>query len=197
MGFVLCSVLAGVSMAQNVIGVTKVTLPANQYVMISTSFLNESNTVQGLFGDFPTGSEVVFWNADQQQYVSVTKTRAGWGTSGTNSIIRGTGAFLSTPQATNLFVAGDVPDDGTSTIYVANGYALLSYPYPANIAFTNTTLATSALTGDAVSFWDNGWSTFTKTRAGWVGTTNVQLRSGQAFFYQSTTDASRTEPQPY
>jgi hypothetical protein len=183
----------------NIVGYNQITIPTNQMVLISTSFLNDSNTVAGLFADFPTGSKVSIWSSSQQKYIAVAKGRTGWGTGGTNQISRGTGVFITMPQGvgTNFFVSGDVPLDPTSSVYKVNGLALMSYPYPADIAFTNTALAKNAATGDKISFWNNGWVSYAKGRTSWGSATNIQLKIGQAFFYQSSTNMTLNEVKPY
>lgn len=183
----------------NILGYTKITVPSNQLVLISTSFLSESNSVASLFSTLPNGSTVAFWSSAEQKYIAVSKTRSGWGAMGTNQIKRGEGVFLSLPVnvQTNFLLSGTVPADGTAPVSVVNGLALLSYPYPSAVAFTNTAVAKNALNGDTIAVWSNGWSAFSKTRSGWISATNVQIGLGQAFFYQSTTNTIRNETCPY
>lgn len=183
----------------NVVGYNQITIPTNQLVLVATSFLNDSNTVAGLFPDLPAGSKISIWDTTEQKYIAVSKGRTTWGAGGTNQIPRGKGVFIMLPTGigTNLYVSGDVPQDSTSTVYKVSGLALMSYPYPADVAFTNTALAKSALPGDKISFWNNGWASYSRGRTAWGTPTNLQLRVGQAFFYQSTTNAVLNEVQPY
>lgn len=184
----------------NVVGYNQITIPTNQIVLIATSFLNASNTIAGLFPDLPAGSKISIWNPTLQKYNSFAKGRTSWGaTDGTNTIPRGRGVFISLPAGvgTNLYVSGDVPQDSTSTVYKVAGLALMSYPYPADVAFTNTALAQSASPGDKISFWNNGWVGYSRGRTSWTVPTNLQLRVGQGFFYQSATNAAVNEVQPY
>ena len=183
----------------NVVGYNQIAIPTNQMVLMATSFLNDSNTVGGLFADFPQGTKISLWDASGQKYTSVAKTRSGWGTNAAIQIKRGQGVFIALPAGvgTNFYVSGDVPQDSTSTVYRVSGLALMSYPYPADVAFTNTALAQNALQGDRISVWNNGWSSYAKTRSGWTTATNLQLRVGQGFFYQSTSNATMSEVQPY
>jgi len=184
----------------NVVGYNQITIPTNQIVLVATSFLNTSNTIEGLFGNLPPGSKISIWNPTQQKYNSFVCLRDGWDTAGTNTIPRGRGVFVSLPAGvgTNIYVSGDVPQDSTSTVYKVAGLALMSYPYPADVAFTNTALAQNALPGDKISFWNNGWVGYSRDRDGWSNIpTNLQLRVGQGFFYQSATNAAVNEVQPY
>ena len=201
---VVTGLIGGAAFAQtnvvssaNVVGYNQITIPSNQYVLVALDFNNASNTVNGLFGNLPTGSEVSFWNPATQGYVSVAKTRAGWGTGGTNVLDIGAGAFLKVPAATNIYMSGDVPVNATSVLYVVTGFKVLSYPYPADTYFTNTALAKGSATGDEVSKWNNGWTTYAKTRAGWGAGTNLQLKVGEALLYKAATGRTVNEVIPY
>ncbi len=181
----------------NMLGCTKIVVPSNQMVLVSLGFNNASNTINGLFGNFSIGSKVYTWDMSAQSYTIATKTRTGWGTSGTNRIQRGVGAFLLSPRQTNVLLSGSVPTEGTTTVYKVNGYALLSYPYPVRTAFTNTALAKTAAIGDSLSIWLTNWIAYTKIRTGWGSATNLQINPGQGFFFQSTTNRSIDEIRPY
>lgn len=182
----------------NVVGYNQITIPSNQYVLVSLSFNNASNTVNDLFGNLPTGSSVLFWNPVTQDYITVNKTRSGWGTGGTNTLLVGSGAFLKLPVATNIYMSGDVPMNSTSTLYVVSGYKILSYPYPTDMAFTNTALAKNAATGDELSLWiNNDWAVYNRTRSGWGSATNLKLQVGQALFYKAAGSRTVDEVKPY
>ncbi|MEI8206100.1 MAG: hypothetical protein WCG03_04410 [Kiritimatiellales bacterium] len=203
--FAVASVLVGVSYAasntvETVLGYTKITIPTNQYVLVSLDFNNESNTISGLFGGLPTGTRVYTWNTTVQNYNTFLKTRSGWGAPGTNKIQRGMGAFVMLPTGvqTNMILSGIVPTAGTTTVYKANGYSMISYPYPVLVAFTNTALAKTAAIGDRLSVWqNNAWKVYLKSRGGWLGAEGLQIKPGQAFFFQSATGGSANEIRPY
>jgi hypothetical protein len=206
MAFAVALVLTGVSYAAsntvaNVLGYTKISIPSNQYVLVALDFNNESNTINGLFGNLPSGSMVYMWDTAAQIYKVTSKSRAGWGTSGTNRIEKGAGAFITLPQnvQTNVLLSGSVPTAGTTTVYKVNGYSLVSYPYPVVMAFTNTALAKTAASGDQISVWQtNSWKTYTKTRAGWgADAGGLQLKPGQAFFFKAIGSGSANEIRPY
>ena len=200
--FAVALMLTGVSYAvENILGYTKITVPTNQYVLVSLDFNNESNTINGLFGNLPTGSKVYTWDSAAQSYTIATKTRTGWGASGTNTIQVGAGAFVTLPAGvqTNLLLSGYVPTAETTAVYKATGYSLISYPYPTLMPFTNTALAKTASTGDKLSIWQNtGWVTYNKTRGGWIGAEGLQLKPGQAFFFKAAgSGGSVDEIRPY
>ena len=181
----------------NVVGYNQITIPSNQFVLVSLDFNNESNSINSLFGTLPTGSQVSLWNATLQSWVVIQKTRSGWGTGGTNVLNLGSGAFIKVPAETNIYFSGDVPMDPTSTVHVASGFKFVSYPYPVDMAFTNTALAKEAPTGDQVSAWSNGWIVYQKTRSGWGAGTNLQIKVGQALFYKGVTNRAADEVKPY
>lgn len=204
---VVTGLIGGAAFAQtnvvssaNVVGYNQITIPSNQYVLVSLDFNNESNTINGLFGTLPVGSLVSLWDSTAQTWNTSQKTRSGWGTGGTNIIAVGAGAFIKLPAlpATNIYLAGDVPTTTQSTIYVVNGYKLLSYPYPADKMFTNTALAAGSAVGDIVSVWSsNTWVNYQKTRSGWGAATNLQINVGQGLFYKAATNRTVNEVIPY
>jgi hypothetical protein len=187
----------------NVLGYKRIAVPSNQFVLVALNFNNVSNTVNGLFGTLPTGSSVSIWDSSPapagQKWVAYNKIRGGWSPSGTNVIAIGSGVFIKTPANTNVVLAGEVPLAATNTLQTqSNLFKILSYPYPVNMAFTNTAIAKGAQTGDAVSFWNNGWLTYNKIRGGWSPTaTNVQLQIGSAMLYKGVTDRTINEVKPY
>jgi len=195
----MASAATNVVSSANVVGYNQITIPSNQYVLVSLGFNNESNTINGLFGSLPVGSTIHLWDTLNQRWNSNSKDRSGWGTAGTNKITIGTGAFVELPVnvQTNIYFSGDVPTAGTSAVYKVNGYGILAYPYPADVAFTNTVLAKNAAVGDEVSFWSNGWVSYSKDRSGWAGAENVKIQVGQAFFYKSSSGSAVNEIKPY
>jgi hypothetical protein len=206
LGVILCIIFVATCFSSaesvfsaNVLGYKRITVPANEYVLVSLNFENADNTVSNLFVSLPTGSEILFWDPTAQGYATVSKLRTGWSPSGTNKLEIGSGAFVKVAANTNIVLAGEVPLAPTSTIYTVNGYALVSYPYPVVQAFTNTTLSQGALTGDSISLWNNGWTSYTKLRTGWSPSsiTNVQLQLGKALLYKAAAARTVDETKPY
>jgi hypothetical protein len=198
-GLIGSSAFAQVSSA-NVVGYNKVTLQQGGYNVYSTAFIDGDTTVSNLFGSLPTGTSISFWSAGSQSYTTITKSRAGWGTGATNVVERGAGAFLLLPAGSNYEVisSGNVPDDGVFTNYTVNGYAMISFPYTADVEFQNTAVYSNSATGDSISFWNGtGYTTYTKSRAGWGAATNALIQQGSAFFYLSTAAGAEAEVQPY
>jgi hypothetical protein len=189
----------------NVVGYNQITIPSNQFVLVALDFETADNSISNVFNTLPVSSRIYLWDTGNQKYKLITRNaenRGGWGTNGATKITKGVGAFVALPAnvQTNIFFSGDVPTVATSSIYQVNGFALIAYPYPADVAFTNTALAKNAVTGDRISVWNNGWSSYTKNaenRGGWNTASNVIIKVGQAFFYQSTTNSTVNELKPY
>ena len=189
----------------NVVGYNQVAILSNQLVLVSLDFNTTNNTVAGLFGSLPTGSQVSIWDPSPaptgQKWNVYGKIRTGWSPSGTNVIAIGSGVFIKGASATNIWLAGDVPTNETATIVTAsNLLKILSYPYPADMPLTNTVLAKGAATGEQISLWTtNGWAVYGKIRTGWNPTTitNVVLKVGDAMFYKGVTNRAVNEVKPY
>jgi hypothetical protein len=98
-----------------------------------------------------------------------------------------------------VLLSGSVPTAATTAVYKATGYSLISYPYPVLMPFTNTALAKTAAAGDKISIWqNNAWTVYTKLRTGWAsGAANLQIKPGQAFFFQAAGSSSVNEVRPY
>lgn len=206
---VIASLIGGAAFAQstnvvssaNVVGYNQITIPSNQYVMVSLDFeRGASNTVTALFGTLPNGSKVSVWDTVNQRYVTYLRGLTGFGTSGTNRITIGSGCFVSLPAnvQTNIYLSGDVPTAKTTAVYKVNGYAILSYPYPVDVAITNMTLGKTAVNGNKISVWNgSGYTTYLRGLTGWGTAGSNVLKVGQAFFFQGTVNTNVNETIPY
>lgn len=183
----------------NITAVMRVDLTVDDLTLFSTSLINPGNTINDLFRDLPDGSRIYMWDVQEQSYRIFLKTDLGWGSGGTNAVKNGQGLFIRLPPGAqaSVSVSGDVPLEDSLPGFFAEGYALLSYPYPHDVLFIDTGLAAKARFGDEVSFWQNGWLTYTKTEAGWIGAEELRLRPGQAFFYRSSQNTVYAEPRPF
>ncbi len=185
----------------NVVGYNQINVKSNVYVLVALNFSNSNPTVSNLFASLPNGSELIFWSTSAQAYsATIGKTRAGWGVPGSNVLAVGSGVFVKIPAVTNFYLSGDVLMAATSNLYtLSNKYTVLSFPYSADMPFTNTVLGRLSANGDEISvFGTNGaWSTYGKTRAGWGSATNLQLTVGQSIFYKAVTNRTVIESRPY
>ena len=179
-----------------------INISSNQYVPVSYSYepvSTNGNTIPTLFTGLPTGSTVSLLNNLSQGWVTFTKNRTGWVPSGSNILIRGYGAFVKSSTATSVVFSGSIPSNASTAVCKANGFSLLAYPYPADVAFTNTQIAKTAAIGDKVLFWtNNSWVAYSKLRTGWQsGTTNLTLKNCGAFAYFAYTNSVVYETRPY
>ena len=184
----------------NVVGYNQVTIPSNQYVLVSLGFdRGTNNTISSLFGTLPNGSKAYVWDVTKQGYTTYSRGLTGWGTSGTNRLAIGTGIFLTLPAnvQTNIYLSGDVPTAETTSVYKVNGFAVLSYPYPVDVAITNTALGKTAVNGNKIYVWNNGYTTYARGLTGWGASGSNVLKVGQAFFFQGTVNTNVNEAKPY
>ena len=183
----------------NITAVMRVDLTVDDLTLFSTSLINQGNTISDLFRDLPSRSMIYMWDVQDQAYRIFMKTDLGWGSGGTNAVKNGQGLFIRLPSGAqaSVSVSGDVPLEESISGFFAEGYALLSYPYPHDVLFVETELAAKAGFDDEISFWQNGWVTYTKTEAGWIGAEELRLRPGQAFFYRSSKNTVFAEPRPF
>ena len=210
------SVMAAGAMAQstnvnsvNVVGYTTVTVPSNNgLVLVSLnleSVSGQAMCISNLVGDqLPVNSWAHIWDRTKNGYYSTSKTRSGWGSIGTSNIMRGDAFWLQNGSLTANYVvvfSGEVPDstlEATTTVSQISQVDAVGYPYPADILWTNTTLAKNSLVGDWLHVWNGaGYVSYSKTRGGWgVAETNT-IRLGQGFWFQTTNTVAWTESVPY
>lgn len=204
---VIAGLISGVAFADtntvasaNVLGYNRVTIPSNQYVLVSLAFdRGTNNTLTSLFGTLPNGSKAYVWDTTKQGYTTYARGVTGWGTSGTNRIPIGSGVFLTLPVnvQTNIYLSGDVPTAQTTTLYRVNGYTMLSFPYPVAVAITNTALAKGAVNGNKIYVWNNGYTTYARGVTGWGTAGSNVLKIGQAFYFQGAVNTNVNEIKPY
>ena len=174
-------------------------IPSNQQVLVSYAYEPTStngNTIATLFAGLPSNSKVSLWK--NGAWTPYTKSIGGWGTGGTNRLTIGAAAIIESPKATNVYLSGSIPSAVSTAVYKVNGYTWTGYPYPADMAFTNTTIAKTAANGEKILFWtNNSWVVYSKIRTGWVpSATNLVLKNCGAFLYWSYTNSAVYEIRP-
>ena len=211
-------------LSQNAVGYVRVTVPGSGDLnLCRLDFLPLDplvpNNVANVVGDqLPAGSSAFIWdstlNGGVGGYVLVAKgARAGWPTTGAGAmeIDQGVAFWLKTPEADltdyNVYLMGEVPgannDSETKTIAGLQGLDAVGYPYPAAIAFGDTTLQTALPGGATVFFWDvdaQGYQFFSKgARAGWTAEAlDFVIEPGTSFWVQNPGAAvDWTEVKPY
>lgn len=205
---VIASLIGGAAFAQstnvvssaNVVGYNQITIPSNQYVMVSMQFDNTNNTVQGLFPALPSGSKAYIWNPSAQGYIICSRGPANWGTSGTNRVVKGSGIFLQGPAnfQTNIYLSGDVPTTETTMVSRLPGYTMMSYPYPVDVTLTNMAVAKGAVSGNKIYFWNGtGYSIYSRGPANWGASGTNVFKVGQAYYFQGSVTTNANEVKPY
>lgn len=213
------AVLAGSALAQtnivlsrNAVGYVKVSAVRSNLHFVTHNFVALDGapvTVTNLIGaQVPNGSSVIVWDPAAQAYRFENRI-AGFWFPGTNRLVPGRGFWLRVPPtaASNsyqVYLMGEVPDRftlPTNTQQVLPGLNMVGNPYPITTRFTNLTIATTAINGDAVIFWDDAAQAyrFENRIAGfWFPGTN-EVRPGRGFWYRSsrTTNIVWQQVKPY
>jgi hypothetical protein len=165
----------------------------------------------------PVGTAVYFWdptfNGGAGGWDSVTRgTFTGWGKFNTKTLASGEGFMLKSPtnstQNLQLTITGEVPDeDGLSaTIRPGLNLAMIGNPFPVDVTFGTTALASNAAVGSIVAFWDptlssgrGGWRSTTRgTFSGWGNAATNVVKAGEAFaFREAGTTNSWSVNRPY
>ncbi len=140
----------------NAVGYVTKSLPANGIALFGAPFAkvgqnNARLTVQDVLGitGIPDTTIVYIFNGTdyQPEYFFAPDT---W-VPGTNLLSRVDGFWVSTPEAATFQLTGEVPSAlyaTNTTSVIASGFQIISYPYPATVAVTNTMLNTRAVAGD-------------------------------------------------
>lgn len=211
-------------LSQNAVGYVKVKVPGNGRLnLCRLDFLPLNpavpNTIGNIVGDqLPAGSNAFIWdptlNGGLGGYILQNKSaRSGWPTAGAPEVETGDAFWLQTPAADatsyDVYLMGEVPgannNSETKTIAGLAGFDAVGYPYPAAIAFSNTTLQTALPSGANVFFWqvDNnpqGYAFFNKSaRSGWSSAALAfVIQPGTAFWVENPgAPINWTETKPY
>ena len=150
------------------------------------------NTVSNIFLNVPDGSLFYFWDDALQVWASGQFTGKDWPISiGSRQLLPGE-AFFFRPSGAYTAVLTGTASAPPVTIPVS-GYEranLLGHPYPVDIPWTDTQLASLLPPGSMVSFWDRTNSSFHATflkapdakGGGWGNAaSNYIVRAGDGF----------------
>lgn len=222
LGFVVAALLAGfvssavaqsaTAYSSSAIGVIKKTLPAHKLVSVSVPLDQEADTGDGFpfqsvpaFSNMPNGSVANFWDAENQKWVSQTKTpKSGWGAIKSRPVHVGESFFLKNDgeEAIEIVISGEVPADGSiSRSFPAGALESAANPYPVTQLFTNLTCASLLPNGSMVNFWDETnqkWVSQTKTpKSGWGAFKTRTVQAGEGFFIKASNTVTWVEVRPY
>jgi hypothetical protein len=193
----------------NAVGSIKIDIAPGELVLVSYPFIAlEDYSLDTLIGDqMANGSIAHIWDSGINDYQSVARGRStGW--SGA-TVAQGQGFWLqSTAGATQtVYLVGEVPaannNTETTTVSIVNIADAVGYTFPVDVMWTNTALAIAGSNGDTMHYWDRSigdWSSNAKGRStGWGSAEGLQLKAGEAFFYQPAggADIDWTEIVPY
>ena len=203
-------------LSANAVGYVKRTIPAGgKFQIVSVPFVNLGSddgsykfSDTQIAEDLPLLSEVMFWDDTAQSWITGRKTGKGWTGLPTEPIKAGEAFFIKSPEASEepieVTAAGEVPDDTTLTrSYVGGGeaFSTASQPYPVDVMFGDTELATTLPLLSEVMFWDvdgQSWVTARKTGKGWQGVPDTPIQAGEGFFIKSSGAAGRWDAvKPY
>lgn len=165
-----------------------VSLPLHSMTAENHVFSNLS-----LSSESPVGSEVSFWDANDQRWVGGARGGKGWAANVvTQQIAAGEFFFLKGPVAatepTEITITGELPNETTQARSTPGSGALgsMANPYPADFVFGNSSLAANATVGSEVSFWDvndQRWVGGAKGGKGWAANVITQVVTATEGFF--------------
>lgn len=232
-------VSAAVSFAQtrvpskNVVGYVSLALERGTLIMLRNDFLQNTDmsTPETLFGSsLPVGSEVLVWDTtlNPPGYMIAEYMRSlgppptfiattNWSIA--LPLNRGRGFWLRLPENApkevyEVIIAGSVPVEEEHSTRIAENLNMAAYAFPADVLWTNTSIAKSAKVGDEVYLWnknelDGKWSYLISTYERSLGppptftpSTNWTVRNmtipvGRAVWYRSAEEKTWREERPY
>lgn len=180
-------------LSQNAVGYIKIEV-ANNLTTISMPFdavgygtIYFTNSI----GLQVTGAGAYFYEWNGTNWVTYTSTRS-WQSASNLVLAPGTAYILQRPTAwsgtSNIVISGQVPDatNTVRSIRGSNNLTMISFSYPTEESFTNTTLAKSTGGSGAYLYAWNGisWVTYNSTRS-WQSASNLVLHPGVGYFFQA------------
>lgn len=193
----------------NIVGYQKITCEKGKLHLVSTAFNSPTGGVMrsaDVFGSqLPNGSSIYAYDTVSKTYKIDNKSFSGWGT---NIVYDGgMGFWIQVPSsaASNSYqvtLMGEVPMESVSSNTVANGLTLMGYPYTASVLWTNTSLAKSAINGDALYVFNssNGnYTVYNRGFSGWGASGNALVITPDMGFWYKTAASQHVvvEDRPY
>lgn len=194
--------LAQEVLSQNAVGYIKKTVPAAGGMTVISHPLESLETANLIFtntsvaAEMPRGSIVYFWGGLSWEPGTKSTKTGVWGGSAVGKTVEpGEAFFLKTP-ATQLVdvvvtIAGEVPDSPTLQRLITglSNLTIAGNPYPVDVVFTNTSLASNLARGAVAYFWTGtAWDPATKsTKTGaWGGAAvGKTVTAGEGFFVRN------------
>lgn len=204
-----------VVLSRNAVGYVRVDLIAtNKLHLLRNDFVGLSSpiAISNALSTLPVGTQVILHDKVNQVYKSpIVRTTFGWGSGGTNQLIRGSSFFIRTPNSSTnvpiipLYFMGEVPDRftaPTTTIAVLPGNNFDGYPYPVSRHWTNMTYSQLLSIGSQIITWNVTSQQYnapiSKSAFGWGAAGNALiLHPGQGFIVKTTNSFVWSETKPY
>lgn len=204
-------------LSANTIGYIKRELPAGGKLITVSVPLNNMTAPQNVFSNLSLAAEVPplsvasFWDTGSQTWQGGQKSAKGvWPANVVTQVVdSGEFFFIKGPTTnvapTEITIAGEVPSDATLVRAFSGGNTLsaMANPYPADLVFGSSSLASNATALSVVSFWDvssQTWQGGQKSAKGvWpsnVVTQKVTATSG-FFLKEVGTVSTWTNAKPY
>lgn len=195
--------------SENVAGVINVDAGEGEYVLVGTS-LDDFDvmfpTLEDALGtDVPDNTTVYMYNGSEYEGHTYY-AGAGWYDDGgvsTATVDRVTGFWIFAPVAHTFSLMGEAPDYDTP-ISLDSGYQIVTYPFPAEVALTNSVLGASAADNDTIYVLNESGDYEGHTYyagAGWyddVGLSELVFEPGMSFwYYRSGGVTNLNETVPY
>ena len=188
-------------LSQNAVGYVKQEIEEGKLYLVTNPFLNlDSPSGEHLLVEMldavPNNTIVSIWDNAAQTYINYARgARGAWlGDAPTATLEPGEAFFLRIPEGTgsaDLFLMGEVPSDDEVNQGRVPGLTFLGFPYPAQVMFTNTSMAINVPNNTIVSIWDAVNSTYINyakgARGAWLGDApTAVIQPGQAFIVRSS-----------
>jgi hypothetical protein len=220
------AILADTVTSVNVVGYLTVTVEPGKLALLSAPLLSfDGSSISALLGNqLPDGSQVYFWNRskspapgyDIASYQSAPPfvLTPSWGGAHTNVIMAGDGFFVKTPASastTTITLMGEIPaignDSGTNVLTNLDGLNVVSYSFPVDVVFTNTTLAANSNV-QQIYTWDQENQTYiiySRQSAGFPvipfsgawPSGSPTISAGRAFWVRTASSLDWSEVAPY
>lgn len=122
------------------------------------------NAISNIFPGLPSGSVFYFWDSTLGSWAPTYGSSKGWDSTGSRQVLPGEAFFLKPSGSYTAVLTGTPTTPPVTTNVLGWGHkGVFGYPYPVNIPWTDTQLASLLPPGSLVSFWDRTNSSFHNT----------------------------------
>jgi hypothetical protein len=205
------------ALSQNAAGFIRLDVEDSSLYQVTVPFVALGSPLlpDDVFAELPNGSSIFFWDNDNQGYLqgsaNETKLLGSWTPNTNNLYQRSFWLYVgetASPTSFTSVIYGRVPDGSTlPTQNVSlvssddtNVVNMISYAYPVEINWTNSTLAQTAANGSYLLIPDSEQAGFIKiTKNGGTWSSNTNILAGQSFWFYAAPGSSNTwqETKPY